>query len=66
MQQLGDDEVRDLIIDRGADEDDPLVEQTAVDVELALTAGGALDDHGNERHGAEASGCPRSSARPSP
>ena len=45
MQQLGDDQVRDLIVDRRAEEDDPLVEQTAVDVERALPARGLLDDH---------------------
>ena len=51
MQQLGDDEVGDLIVDRGAEEDDALVEQARVDVELALAARRALDDHGNEGHG---------------
>ena len=43
-------EVRDLIVDRRAEEDDPLVEQPREDVELALAAGGALDDHRDERH----------------
>ena len=45
MQQLRDDEVRDLVVDGRAEEDDPLVEQAAVDVERALPAGGLLDDH---------------------
>ena len=45
MQQLGDDQVRDLVVDGRAEEDDPLVEQTAVDVERALAARGLLDDH---------------------
>src|SRR5580765_5714344 len=49
MNQLGDDEVGDLIVDRGADEDDPLVEQTGVDVERALATRGLLDNHGNQR-----------------
>ena len=51
VQQLGDDEVRDLVVDRRAEEDDPLVEQPRVDVELALAARGALDDHRDQRHG---------------
>jgi hypothetical protein len=45
VQQLRDDQVRDLIVDGRAEEDDPLVEQAAVDVERALPAGGLLDDH---------------------
>ncbi len=45
MEQLGDDQVRDLVGDRRAEEDDPLVEQTGVDVEGALSARGLLDDH---------------------
>jgi len=45
VQQLGDDEVGDLVFDRGAEEDDALVEQAREDVELALAAGGALDHH---------------------
>ncbi len=45
VQQLGDDQVRDLIVDGRAEEDDPLVEQTAVDVERSLSARGLLDDH---------------------
>ena len=49
VDQLGDDQVRDLIVDRRAEEDDPLVEQTGVDVEGTLAARGLLDDHGYER-----------------
>src|SRR3954465_10312823 len=44
MDHLGDDEVRDLVVDRGAEEDDPLVEQSRVDVEEALASRGLLDD----------------------
>ena len=33
VEQLGDDQVRDLVVDRRAEEDDPLVEQARVDVE---------------------------------
>ena len=50
MQQLRDDQVRDLVVHGAAEEDDPLVEQAGVDVELALASGGALDDHGDQRH----------------
>src|SRR5437773_10769858 len=49
MEELGDDEVRDLVVDRGAQKDDPLVEQARVDVEGALAARGLLDHHGNQR-----------------
>src|SRR6516165_6177128 len=45
MQKLSDDQVRDLVVDRRAQEDDPLVEQPAVDVKRPLPAGGLLDDH---------------------
>jgi hypothetical protein len=48
MEELGDDEVRDLIVDRRAEEDDSLVEQTRVDVERALAARGLLDHHRNQ------------------
>jgi hypothetical protein len=53
VQQLRDDQVRHLVVDRAAEEDDPLVEQAGVDVELALASGGALDDHGDQRHGGQ-------------
>ena len=46
-----DDQVRHVLVDRNADEDDPLAEQAAVDVERALAARCLLDDHWNERHG---------------
>src|SRR5947199_8914723 len=49
MQQLGDDQVCDLIVDRGAEEDDSLVQQARVDVEGSLASRGLLDDHGNQR-----------------
>ena len=50
MQQLSDDEIGDLIVDRSAEEDDALVEQSRVDVELALASRGALDDHRDQWH----------------
>ena len=50
VQQLRHHQVRDLIVDRRAQEDDPLVEQPRVDVELALAARGSLDDHRDQRH----------------
>src|SRR4051794_6234729 len=45
VQQLRHDEVRDLVVHRRAEEDDPLVEQTGVDVERALAARRLLNDH---------------------
>ena len=63
MQELRDHEVGDLVVDGLAEEDDPLVEQPRVDVVLALAAGGALDDHGDERHDQESSPSPRSVAQ---
>src|SRR6185312_13928613 len=45
VQQLRDDQVRDLVIDGRAEKDDPLIEQTTVDVERALPSGGLLNDH---------------------
>ena len=37
------------VVDRGAEEDDPLVEQARVDVERALAVHGLLDHHRNQR-----------------
>ena len=45
MQQLGDDQVGDLVVDGRAEEDDSLVQQTAVDVERALASRGLLNHH---------------------
>src|SRR5215212_3668437 len=45
MEQLGHDQVRDLVVHGRAEEDDPLVEEAGVDVERALPTGGLLDDH---------------------
>jgi hypothetical protein len=50
MKQLGDHEVGDLVVNRGSQEDDSLVEQPAVDVELALPARGPFDHHRDQRH----------------
>src|SRR5215218_2889010 len=44
VQQLGHDQVGHGVVDRGAEEDDPLVEQARVDVEGPLAAIGLLDD----------------------
>jgi hypothetical protein len=49
MEQFGDRQVGDLIVDRRAQEDDPLAEQTRVDIEGALTVHGLLDHHRNLR-----------------
>src|SRR5215218_9543086 len=45
MQQLGDDQVGDLIVHRRAEEDDALVQEAAVDVERTLPTGGLFDNH---------------------
>src|SRR4051812_17895052 len=45
MQELRHDEVGDLVVHGGPQEDDPLVQQAAVDVERALPTGGLFDDH---------------------
>src|SRR5206468_11456111 len=47
-QQLGDDEVGDLVVDRSADEDDALLQQPGVDVEGPLATARVLDDHRDE------------------
>ena len=45
-----DDEVGDVVVDRRADEDDALAQQSRVDVERALAARVLLHDHGDQRH----------------
>ena len=47
-EQLGHDHVGHLVVDGGADEDDPVLEQAGVDVHPALTPVGGLDDVGDE------------------
>ena len=47
-QELGDDQVRDHVVDRGADEDDVVLEEARVDVVRTLTTGRLLHDHGDE------------------
>src|SRR3712207_8331443 len=51
VQELRDDEVGDVVVDRPADEDDALAEQPGVDVERALTARVLLDR--SEEHTSE-------------
>lgn len=46
-QKLGDDRISDVVIDAGADENDPVLEQTGVDIERALAAAVGLDDYGD-------------------
>jgi hypothetical protein len=48
VEQLGDDQVGDGVVERGAEEHDPRLQQARVDVERALAAGGLLDDGGDE------------------
>ena len=50
VQQLRDDEVGDVVVDRRADEHDALAQQPRVDVERALTAGVLLHDDGDQGH----------------
>ena len=50
MDELGDHEVRRLLVDLSAEEDDAVVEQAGVDVKRALAAGGLLDDHRDQWH----------------
>src|ERR1051325_4296178 len=45
MQQLGHDQIRDLVVHRRAEEDDPLIQEAGVDVERTLPAGGLFDNH---------------------
>src|SRR2546430_8670561 len=47
-QQLRHHGVGDLVVDRSADEDDPVLQQPGVDIERALTPTGVLDDHRDE------------------
>jgi hypothetical protein len=51
-EQLRDDDVRDVVIDRCAEEDDAVHQQAREDVIAALAAAGALDDRRHvDRHG---------------
>src|SRR6185369_15039094 len=47
-QQLGDDQVREIVIDAAAEDDDPVSEETRIDVVRALTTARLLDDDGNQ------------------
>src|SRR5690606_16461458 len=47
MEELGHDQVGHAVVDRGAEEDDPVLEQTAIDVEVALAAARLLEDGGD-------------------
>ena len=49
-EQLRGDEVRDLVVDLLAEEDDPLAQEPRVDVERPLAAAVGLDHHRDERH----------------
>ena len=50
-EELGDDQVGEVVLDRVAQEDDPLAQQARVDVVGALPPAGGLDDHGDEHLG---------------
>jgi len=45
VEQLGDGQVRDLVLDRSAEENDLLVQEAGVDVEGTLALRGLLDHH---------------------
>jgi hypothetical protein len=49
-EELGDDQVAEVVIDGHAQEDDVVLEQPRVDVVRAFPAGGLLDHHGYQRH----------------
>ena len=49
MEQFGDGQVGDLVVDRGAEEDDPLAEEMRVDVGGTLSAPVLLDHHRDQR-----------------
>ena len=63
MDQLRNDQVGDVLGDRGAEKDDPLVEQPRVDVEGALAARGLFDHH-RDQGAHEAASLTSSSRRP--
>src|SRR5438093_1334172 len=44
-QQLGDDQIRHVVLDHVADENDPFLEQAREDVVGTLASTGLLDDH---------------------
>ena len=52
-QELGDDTIRDFVVDTRSEKDDPVLEQPAVDVIRPFFAAALLDDvrHGGHRHG---------------
>src|SRR4029077_10528092 len=50
VDDLRNDQIRDLVVDRRAEEDDSLAEQAGVDVEAPLAAGTLLDNHRDHRH----------------
>src|SRR5919201_1453050 len=49
VEELGDDQVGDLVVDWGSEEDDALVQESRVDVERALAARGLFDHHRDQR-----------------
>ena len=46
-QELGDDQVGHLVVDRRADEDDPVLEQAGIDVHRPLAAAGVFENDGD-------------------
>ena len=48
-EQLGNHQIGDLIVDRSAEKNDPVLEQPAVDVESAFPLAGLLNHHRNQK-----------------
>src|SRR5207302_547978 len=48
VEELGDDQAGDLVVDRRAEKDDALAQEQGVNVEDALGAPGRLDDAGDD------------------
>ena len=48
-QQLRHDQIGDVVVDRGAEQDDPVLEQPAVDIVRTLTLTGLLDHHRDQK-----------------
>jgi hypothetical protein len=51
VEELPDDQVRDLVVDRAAEEDDAVAQQPGVQVERPLRAVVRLEHGRNQRHG---------------
>ena len=50
-QQLGDDRIRHFVVDRRAEENDPVLQQATVNIHRPLFAAAFFDDERNQWHG---------------